>query len=233
MSDQYDGADVVDESGEKVGTVQASYEDDSGSLRYVQVKTGGLLAKHHLVPVDDLEREADRLVLPYEKNVVDNSPDVPGRADELDEVTGKRVRAYYGGVRSRYQGSSNEPEKRVTEQDLEMERPASVPLSAEGSVRDVTGDASDEGTAVSGKGEEALAYAQDAESSGKIGEIRDLGDVIEVPIIEEELIKRPVVKEVLRIRKTQLVESQTVQTDVRREDVEVRPDSDVEVRDDT
>jgi len=60
--------------------------------------------------------------------------------------------------------------------------------------------------------------------------VRDLGDVIEVPIVEEEIVKRPVVKEVLRIRKSSTSERQTVQDDVRKEDVEVISEGDVPVR---
>jgi hypothetical protein len=53
------------------------------------------------------------------------------------------------------------------------------------------------------------------------GQVRDLGDVVEIPIIEEVVVKKPVVKEVLRVRKRQVVEQDTVQGEVRREDVEV------------
>lgn len=51
--------------------------------------------------------------------------------------------------------------------------------------------------------------------------IRDEGDVIEVPIIEEELVKRPVVKEVLRVRKESVTRHQPVETTLRREELVV------------
>jgi hypothetical protein len=63
--------------------------------------------------------------------------------------------------------------------------------------------------------------AMHSETAISTGQVRDLGDVIEVPIVEEVLVKQPVVKEVLRIRKRQVAESRTIRDDVRKEDVEV------------
>jgi len=48
-----------------------------------------------------------------------------------------------------------------------------------------------------------------------------------VPIVEEELVKRPVVKEVLRIRKHSVSEGRTVSADVRKEEIEVDTEGDV------
>ncbi len=74
---------------------------------------------------------------------------------------------------------------------------------------------------------------EDTPAGNRLGEARDMGDVIEVPVIEEELVKRPVVKEVLRVRKTQVSESRTVEADIRKEDVEVVQDGDAVVGDST
>jgi stress response protein YsnF len=71
------------------------------------------------------------------------------------------------------------------------------------------------------------------QEASNFDEVRDLGDVIEVPIVEEELVKRPVVKEVLRIRKTQEPRTETIQGDVRKEEVEVIREGDAVIRGDT
>jgi hypothetical protein len=63
----------------------------------------------------------------------------------------------------------------------------------------------------------------------QIGQIRDAGDVIEIPIVEEQLVKRRVVKEVLRVRKRDVGEIQTVNAQVRKEDIEVENEDDVPV----
>lgn len=72
-----------------------------------------------------------------------------------------------------------------------------------------------------------MAAARDDESTTTVGQARDLGGVIEVPIIEEELVKRPVVKEVVRIRKTPVVTRETVSDQVRREEVEIEQQGEV------
>ena len=69
-------------------------------------------------------------------------------------------------------------------------------------------------------------------SARRIGEVRDRGDVIEIPIVEDEVevVRRPVVKEVLRVRKDQVTEQQTIDTTVRKERIEVAQDDDVVAR---
>ena len=68
--------------------------------------------------------------------------------------------------------------------------------------------------------------AQDQSAAGERGQVRDLGDVIEVPVIEERMVKTPVVKEVLRIRKRSVTEQRTVSADLRKEDVDVVKEGD-------
>jgi len=79
-----------------------------------------------------------------------------------------------------------------------------------------------------GSGAES-GQSQDDESRQGQGrfQVRDMGDVIEVPIVEEEIVKRPVVKEVLHIRKSSTSEQQTVQGEVRKEEIEVDEEGDV------
>ncbi len=59
--------------------------------------------------------------------------------------------------------------------------------------------------------------------------IRDDGEVVEIPIVEEELVKRPVVKEVLRVRKETVTRQQPVETTLRREELVVDDQGDVDV----
>jgi uncharacterized protein (TIGR02271 family) len=59
-------------------------------------------------------------------------------------------------------------------------------------------------------------------SEAEIGE-----DEVVVPVIEEEVVveKRPVAKEEVRIRKDVVSDTETVEEDVRREEVEVEDDT--------
>jgi len=51
--------------------------------------------------------------------------------------------------------------------------------------------------------------------------IRDVGDYIEIPLVEEVLVKKQVVREVIRVRKTELVSTEQVEGTVRAEDIKV------------
>jgi hypothetical protein len=59
--------------------------------------------------------------------------------------------------------------------------------------------------------------------------IRDEGEVVEIPIVEEELVKRPVVKEVVRVRKETVTRQQPVETTLRREELVVDEQGEVDV----
>jgi len=74
-----------------------------------------------------------------------------------------------------------------------------------------------------------LVEIETEEAPADFGKVRDLGDVIEIPIIEEVLVKKQVVREVLRVRKSQLTEMGTAAADLRKETVDVVSTSEVSV----
>ena len=82
-----------------------------------------------------------------------------------------------------------------------------------------------------GVGSDRGDIADERLQARQLGAIRDLGDVIEIPLVEEELVvtKRLVVKEVIRIRKRWVTDRRMVQADLRKEDVEVIQEGDVVV----
>jgi hypothetical protein len=144
--------------------------------------------------------------------VIENSPDVSGLGDGVDADTLSQVDAYYGsGVRASDQADVG-AESDAGEEDI-LPYAQTVPAPQQ----DATADA--EQDRLTGDPASAAADGQDPLA------VRDLGDVLEVPVVEEEIVKRPVVKEVVRVRKTATTETQTVEDDVRREDV-VRADGD-------
>lgn len=196
----YNGATVIDATGEAIGTVERSYVDDTGAVRMVRVKLGRLFAKHRLVPVDAVGREDDTLRIPYLKQLVEDSPDVDAD-DSLEGEALERVRAYYAGTRERLL------EERGPSAAEHPPAGADVPPAV---VRDAV-----------------VPTREDAE---EIAAIRDRGDTVEIPIVEEELVKRPVVKEVLRVRKQTVSEQQQVDEQLRTEDVELEREGDVEIR---
>jgi hypothetical protein len=182
MIPDYHGAVVLDAAGERIGTVERSYVDDCGTVKFVEVKIGGFRAKHRLIPSADAQSGHGGLAVPYTKDVIRASPDAASAGDTLEGELLEQVQAYYAGSRT-------------------------------------SGDVATSTTA---------APAEDA--GRRSGGVRDRGDVIEIPIVEEELVKRPVVKEVLRVRKDQVTEQQTVEANLRKEDVEIAQDGDAMAR---
>ena len=212
MVQDYNGSAVVDATGEEIGTVERSYLDDAGTVRVVRVKLGKLFAKHRLVPVDAARRETDRLSIPYTKQMVEDAPDVDAD-DTLESEGWERVRAYYAGFAQRQ--SPRAPDERPEEERRSVadERRPVVQDVPPPPIRDA-----------------AVSRVDDTEDAGELGRIRDHGDTIEIPIVEEELVKRPVVKEVLRVKKSTITEQRDVTEDLRKEDVEIDQQGDVEVR---
>lgn len=74
------GMDVCDVNGDKIGEVEDTYTDPSGSYaRYLAVKTGWFGNKRHMIPVDDVQTARDDdgeryLTVPYSKDVLENAP---------------------------------------------------------------------------------------------------------------------------------------------------------------
>lgn len=118
--DQLEGMEVRDASGDKVGTVEDSYTDNSGSYaRYIAVKTGWFGTKRHMIPVDDVRTEGDGddryLVLPYDKDQLREGPahdrDEPFTRGHEDATYGHYGRAgYWDAVRARQTTPAPTPE---------------------------------------------------------------------------------------------------------------------------
>jgi len=228
MMEDYDGTDVADAAGERIGTVERSYVDDQGNVQFIEVKLRGLRAKHRLVPMDIIDRTDNALTVPFAKGVVEESPDASSARDTLEEDTLDQIRAYYESQR---QGLSPA-----------VAEAAAIPVSE--SKTDTSTSTSSGQPGVGEKMKGAVEQVREKLPGGSAGEggqsrgdegrqgqdrfqVRDMGDVIEVPIVEEEIVKRPVVKEVLRIRKSSTSERQTVQGEVRKEEIEVDEEGNV------
>lgn len=225
MIHDYDDADVIDKDGQKVGPVERSFVDDSGNVRFVEVKIGTLRSKHRLIPVDDADQTSTGLRVPYTEQVIEDSPDVSSVEEDLTGDPLKRVRTYYDGGTV---GGTSEDDQ----------APAAQPVTTKdtdggGGLGDKLRERLHEAGDTAGNllhrddhGDDAAPATGVTTSSGVV----DKGDVVEIPIVEERLVKQPVVTEVLRVRKTPKTEQRTAKADVRKEDVDVVQEGDVTVR---
>ena len=105
----YAGKTAVDPQGDKVGTVEQVYVNDtSGQPDWVTLKTG-MFGKDRFAPLYGSSFDGDNLVLPYGKDVVKDSPDVAD-TDHLDTDESDALFAYYQqylGSGDTYQGGTD------------------------------------------------------------------------------------------------------------------------------
>lgn len=94
--DSYLGRDAVDRNGDKIGSIGQVYLDDStGEPDWVTVNTGLFGHKEKFVPLAGASFTGDDVVLPFDKAVVKDAPDIAD-ADHLDEDEERVLYDYYG-----------------------------------------------------------------------------------------------------------------------------------------
>jgi uncharacterized protein (TIGR02271 family) len=118
--DRYIDYTVIDRDGDKVGSVDAVWEDRAGQPAYIAVKTGWLgLGKSHVVPAGGAEvSESTRKIrLPYTSDMIKNAPSFEQQAD-IDDAAEIRIGEYYrqhgytGYTGSRLDESLRDPNER-------------------------------------------------------------------------------------------------------------------------
>ncbi len=95
--ERYLDYDVVDQSDNKIGTLECLWSDHTGEPAFVGVRTGWILGKTHVVPADAVEvSEATRKIrLPYSEEKVKDAPSYPVDT-EISEAQEREVYRYYG-----------------------------------------------------------------------------------------------------------------------------------------
>jgi uncharacterized protein (TIGR02271 family) len=248
--ERYAGYEVYDRDGERIGKPDDLFVDEDDNPEYVGVWTDPSGSRSLLVPAEvvTVEDASRRMVVSRPKSVVEAGPSM-GRGQELTPDLEERVRRHYGlpalpsadsrgGYGAYYRGEAERAEER---------RGLAGPGVPEGDEEELRVRRSEEELKVGTREREAGAVwvrkrvrtdrerivvpkkrvevtvervpAVEGEAAGsEIGE-----DEIVVPIVEEEVIieKRPVVREELRIRKEVVEETEVVEEDVRREEIEV------------
>lgn len=93
--DQYIGRNAVDQQGNKIGSIGQVYLDDNtGEPDWITVNTGLFGMKENFAPLAGSSFTGDDLVLPFDKTVVKDSPDVAD-ASHLDADEQQSLYAYY------------------------------------------------------------------------------------------------------------------------------------------
>ena len=103
----YIGRSAVDPQGNKIGSVGQVYlNDETGQPDWVTVNTGLFGMRENFVPLAGSRFDGDDLVLPFDKDVVKDSPDIAD-ASHLDADEQQSLYAYY----QQYLGDTAPPDR--------------------------------------------------------------------------------------------------------------------------
>jgi uncharacterized protein (TIGR02271 family) len=238
LEDRFAGYEVYDPSGEKIGKVDDLFVDESDNPEYIGVKMGFLGTKSTLISWEAVRRTDDegrRIEVSVDKETAKDGPTF----DDDSEITPEfeaQVYSYYGlqrattteerGAYGAYQGAVPTGEDELRVQRTEEELRAGTREREAGAVRVRKRVRTDrERMEVPTRREEVHVdhVPVDRETSEA-----DIGDEeIRVPLTEEEVVveKRPVAKEEVRIRKDVVEDTEVVEEDVRREEVDIDDES--------
>ena len=98
LTDAYDyrGRTVVDQNGEKIGTVDDLYTDrDGGQPEWALVHTGLFGMKRNFVPIKDASASGEDVQVPVLKQHVSDAPKVEADV-ELSEAEERQLFEHYG-----------------------------------------------------------------------------------------------------------------------------------------
>ena len=210
---------VITADGEDLGCPdKALYDDTTGRVEYVGVKTGWFSTKY--APLRGARFEGDTIVLPYTKDQLKDAPDVTG--DDFSDDNWQRNESYY----SRYDdaGYGGDTERSVTRKEEELQvgkRPVEagrVRLRKWVETEPVEMD-------VQLRQETARVTRERIDQPASGHDFQD--EEVEVPLRGEEAMvqKQAVAKERIGVGKDVRTDSQTVSDEVRKERVEVEGDA--------
>jgi len=245
IEDRYAGYTVYDPDGEKIGRVDDLFVDENDQPEYIGVKMGLLGTRSTLIPWELVEvRDTEStLIVSADDAHVKDGPTFDDDQDITPEFEGE-VYTYYGLQQS---GSAEDrgayvdyaSEEGVSgegAEDLEDEDELRVQRSEEelaaGTTEREAGQlkvrkrvrTDREQIELPTRHEEVTVERVPVEGEASEAEIGD--EEVSVPVTEEEVVveKRPVAKEEVRIRKDVVEDTEVVEEDVRREEVEVEDD---------
>src|SRR5215217_2961422 len=246
VEDQYAGYTVVDQRGEKIGKVDDLFLDESDQPEYIGVKMGFLGTRSTLIPweaVSSTDDERRSITVATDKEAAKNGPTF----DDDREITPEfeeEVYSYYGLSRSAsteesgayesyYDETASATDASATTDEDELRVKRSEEELAAGTREREAGQlkvrkrvrTDRETIEVPTRHEEVSVERVPTSGEATEAEIGD--DEVVVPVTEEEVVvgKRPVVKEEVRVRKDVVEDTETIEEDVRREEIEVEDET--------
>ena len=225
---------VIDRNGNRVGTLQCLWSDHTGQPAYLGVKTGWLLGRTHVVPAYNAEvsEQGQTIRLPYEEQRIKEAPSYDANA-ELNDAAEREVSSYYGlqsaqsarpATQARSTGANSPTEGttvELTQEELKVGK-RQVEYGAVRLRKIVRTETVNQPVELQREEiviERVPATGKEPRQSGKAFSQEE----IYIPLRREEPVvqKEARVTEEVRARKRTETERQTIQEQVRREDVQV------------
>jgi uncharacterized protein (TIGR02271 family) len=237
IEDRFAGYEVYDQSGEKIGKVDDLFVDENDQPEYIGVKMGLLGTSSTLIPMDlvTVDESSGRIDVSVDKDKAKSGP----AFDDDREITPEyenQVYSYYGLQRAEtsvepaaygaYPTETTTDSEELRVQRSEEELRAGTREREAGAInvrkRVLT---ERERMEVPTRHEELSVERVPVEGAATEAEIGD--EEISIPITEEEVVveKRPVAKEEVRIRKDVVEDTEVIEEDVRREEVDIDDES--------
>src|SRR3712207_95888 len=245
IEDQYAGYTVYDPDGDKIGKVDDLFVDENDQPEYLGVKMGLLCTRSTLIPwqMVEVREEESTLIVSADDGHVKDGPTFDDDQDITPEFESE-VYSYYGlqqtgaaedrGSYGDYCGEEEttgaaagttevgDPEDELRVQRSEEELVAGTREREAGAMRVRKRIRTDrERIEVPTKHEEVSVERVPVEGEATEAQIGE--DEVEIPVTEEEVItsKNAVAKEEVRVRKDVVEDTEVVEENVRREEVDV------------
>ncbi len=235
LEDRFAGYEVYDSSGEKIGKVDDLFVDEQDNPEYIGVKMGFLGMSSTLIPMEicTVDEGGQRINVATDKETAKNGPTFDDDRDITPDFE-NQVYSYYGLQRTQttekpsaygaYQGeTTDEDELRVQRTEEELRAGTREREAGALNVRKRVVSERQQ-MEVPTRREEVTVERVPVDSETSEAEIGD--EEIRVPVTEEEVVteKRPVAKEEVRVRKDVVEDTEVVEEDVRREEVDIDDD---------
>ncbi len=253
--EQLFGCEVTDSNGNKIGKVDSVWVDDAtNALEFIGVKIGMLMGKTHVIPVTQGQTDGGAISVPYAESQIKDAPSFSGD-DELSPADEDGIYSYYGVDRSTGQSPSGLPSGEQTgtttgdyqttdtttrDYDTSGTGERGMKLSEEqlqvgkrqvesGRVRLRKVVRTEHQEVPVELRRENVQVERTSATGANVPDDAFQEQEINVPVMREEAVvdKQARVTGEVRLNKTTETETQTVDGEVRSEDVEVVDDTDV------
>jgi len=187
--DQYIGRNAVDPQGNKIGSIGQVYLDDNtGQPDWITVNTGLFGMKENFAPLAGSSFTGDDLILPFDKTVVKDAPDVAD-ASHLDADEQQSLYAYYQQyLGTGTTGTTGGYEQTTTTGDAGYQR---------GAGQDTSGPNTDEAMT---RSEEHLRVGTEKVEAGR-------ARLRKYVVTEQQTVQVPVTREEVRVEREEITDA--------------------------